>query len=260
MTTKSFRQARDRERKKRFLIISLGVLLFTVFLFGGLYFSITRFLKVTDIYVYGNQKVKYEDVISAIKIQKGHRLFDTDLKTIHKRLMSNRWIKEAVIKKELSGGIHIKIKEAQALALLRLNDRTYLVDKDGVMLEDIGDPTAMFLPLLIDINPKENYQAYKEALSFADFLKNNTSYISKGKIEIFGKKPEDITLKIEGIQIKIGSGDYEKKISRLDFVRQEIQKRNLHVDVIDVRFKDRVVVRTNKENNDKVILEKEKAR
>ncbi|MCX8026545.1 MAG: FtsQ-type POTRA domain-containing protein [Thermodesulfovibrionales bacterium] len=218
----------------------------------------TSFLKVTDIQVYGNQRLKYEDIVTAVNVKKGDKLFATDLKTIHERLMSIRWIKEAVIKKDLSGVIHIKIKETQALAILRLKDRTFLVDNDGVLLEDIGDSVVLFLPVLVDIDPKEDYKAYKEALSFVSFLKNHTSYTSKGRIEITGKRPEDITVMIDGVQIKIGSGDYDKKISRLDFVRQEIQRRNLNVEVIDVRFKDRVVVRTSKESNDKVIVEKER--
>lgn len=260
MTTRSLRQARDKERRKRLLTTLFVVFFFAAVIISGVYFSISNFLRVTDVYIYGNQKLKYEDIMSVIKIKKGDKLFATDLKTIHERLMTIRWIKEAVIKKELGGIIHIKIKEAQSVALLRLKDNTYLVDKDGVLLEDIGDPVALFLPVLIDIEPKENYQAYKEALSFVSFIKNNTSYTSKSKIEIFGKRPEDISLKIEGVHIKIGSGDYENKMSRLDFVRQEIIKRNLNVEAIDLRFKDRVVVKTSKENNGKVILEKERER
>lgn len=260
MTTRLLKQTREKERKKRLLITLSFVCLFVVMISFGVYFLIANFIRVTDVYIYGNQRLKPDDIMSAIKVQKGDKLFSTDLQTLYERLMTNRWIKDAIIKKDLSGVIHIKIKEAQALALLRLKDRTYLVDKDGVLLEDIGDPVAFFLPVLIDIDPRDNYNAYKEALSFVAFLKDHTSYTSKSKIEIFGKKPEDISLRIEGIQIKIGSGDYERKMSRLDFVRQEIQRRNLNVEVIDVRFKDRVVVRTHKENNEKIILEKEKAR
>jgi cell division septal protein FtsQ len=64
-----------------------------------------------------------------------------------------------------------------------------------------------------------------------------------GDIEITGTRPEDLSLKIDHIVIKVGRGDFEKKLERLEFVKDEIQKRNMQVATIDLRFANKIVVR-----------------
>ncbi len=56
-------------------------------------------------------------------------------------------------------------------------------------------------------------------------------------------------MKIDKIVIKVGKGDIEKKLERLEFVREEIQKRNMTVEYIDLRFANKIIVKPAQQEN-----------
>ncbi len=41
----------------------------------------------------------------------------------------------------------------------------------------------------------------------------------------------------------MGAGDFERKLTDLQFVKEEIAKRNIRVEYIDLRFANRIVVK-----------------
>jgi len=45
------------------------------------------------------------------------------------------------------------------------------------------------------------------------------------------------------VVIRMGQGDYERKLSRLLALEDEIKKRQIAVDYVDLRFANRVVVK-----------------
>jgi cell division septal protein FtsQ len=47
--------------------------------------------------------------------------------------------------------------------------------------------------------------------------------------------------------VKVGAGDYKEKLQRLLELEEDIQRRQITVDYIDVRFANRVVVKPIKE-------------
>jgi len=52
-----------------------------------------------------------------------------------------------------------------------------------------------------------------------------------------------MTVNMDGIVVKVGEGEYEDKLQRLVELEDEIRKRGIHVDYIDLRFENKAVVR-----------------
>jgi len=253
------RTLRGRSRKRQAIFIIIGCL---IALLGLLYslFLLRGVFKIRDIYIYGNQQLRVDDIRSLIKIKRGDRLFDAPLSELYKRLKSNPWIKEARVRRELTGLVHISIKEASPAALLQYRGRTYLIDTDGVLLEDIGETKTFFLPIIKDIDPVKSKPAYREAISFIRFLSEKRPFENPSGLEISGSRPEEIYVVVDGVRIIIGSGDYEVKMGRLGLVRKEISKRNIAVDTIDLRFTNKIIVRPKEGKQSKDNAEKKASR
>lgn len=239
------RNLRSLQRKKESKKIKFVVFLFLIFViaFSAAYFFIKNHMLVRDIAFEGNHHLKNDELKSLIKIKKGDELFGISGRELYKRLKSSPWIRDAVIKKELSGRVLINVTEAVPVAILSIAGRPYLIDREGNILEPMKEGTVLFLPVIKDIDYKNNREAYLEAVRFVDVLHNKRVVSYDGTIEITGQRPEDITLKLDNISIKIGAGDFDKKLERLEFVRDEIEKRNMSVEYIDLRFANKIIVK-----------------
>jgi len=69
----------------------------------------------------------------------------------------------------------------------------------------------------------------------------------RDQIEIVLSKPHELTSIIDGMTVKIGVGEYREKLERLVELEEDIQRRKIMVDYIDLRFANRVVVKPIKE-------------
>jgi cell division protein FtsQ len=238
---RSKRTLKKRQEKKRLRFVLSLVLLASV---SGalLYYLTAHALVITDISFVGNHHIKEDELrgLSGLKVK--DNLFRLSPAEIHQRLIKSPWIKDAAIRRDLSGTVEIRIREAVPVALLIIKDDPFLIDKDGIVLERMREDTTLFLPVIRDINPTDNGEAYREVISFLRFLNERKVLVLDGNMEVTGKKPEEITLRIDGIPVRVGSGDFEKKLERLQFVKDEIRKRNIEVASIDLRFANRIIV------------------
>ena len=238
------RNIRTLQRKKESKKIKFAVFMGILFIVSGIamYFFITHSFSVKEIVFIGNRHLKNDELRSLIKVYKEDELFGVSGRELYGRLRRSPWVRDAVIRKELSGKIVVNVTEAEPIGIFNIAGRPYLIDRDGNILEPLKEGTVLFLPIIKDIDHNRNREAYAEAVKFVNVLNRRTlSY--GGSIEITGQRPEDITLKLGSIAIKIGAGDFEKKIERLEFAKDEIEKRNIAVEHIDLRFADKIIVK-----------------
>jgi cell division protein FtsQ len=217
-----------------------------------------NYIPVRDIVIMGNYHIKEEELMHLLKIKKGDRLFSVTNKELYNRLKKSPWVNDATVRKDLTGQISISIKEAIPLAILSISGANYLIDKDGKILEQIKYNSEFFLNI-IKVDP-DNKETYNEVIRLANLL-HHGEFFTEGSVEISGNRPEDIALKVDNILIKIGTGDYERKLERLRVVKKEVESRNVKVDYIDLRFADKIIVKPLEEvKNDNTIKKDEKTK
>lgn len=240
MERRNIRVLSRRKKKRRINKILFFTFSFTIILVSA-YLISTKYIFVRDIVFVGNYYIKDEELMHLLKIKKGDRLLSVSNKELYSRLKKSPWINDLVVRKDLTGQISISIKEATPLAILSLSDANYLIDRDGKILEQIKHNSEFFLNIIKDIAPN-NKETYDEVIKLANLL-HRGDFFSEGSVEISGNRPEDIVLKADNLLIKIGAGDYDKKLERLRVVKKEIEKRNVRVEYIDLRFADRIIVK-----------------
>ncbi len=245
MYKKSKYQQKNHKNKK--LIFSLVIIVAIVSVTAWLYFYLKQNLYIKEIVFIGNQHLHKEDLYNILRVHKNDPIYSVSAKRMHNNLMQSPWVKNAIVRKEFSGKILVQLSEAIPAAILYKSKKPYFIDSTGVILEEISEPSVIFLPVIMEIDPLKNENTYKEALTLVNLFKDKKLMPYSGQLEITGRTPDELNIKVDNILIKIGSGDYEKKIERLEKIKEEIKNKNITIEHIDLRFSEQVIVKPLKQ-------------
>jgi cell division protein FtsQ len=190
----------------------------------------------------GNEHLSEEELTALAGIKKGENILTLSTGGIYARMMESPWLRSVAVRKELPDVLHILIKEAEPFALLDMKGHLFIVDDGGKMLEELRDSQVPFLPI-ISADPFRKKEAFSEAISLVRAVKVTGMLARKDHIEIIAREPEEITMNLDGTVVKVGVGEYEEKLKRLLELEEEIKKRQIPVDYIDLRFANRVIVK-----------------
>lgn len=203
-------------------------------------------LKIMEIEIKGNHRLSEETLLNITNIRRDN-ILKIDLEDLRDKFFQSPWIKEAVIRRELPGTIKVNLIERIPEAIIDYGDSFYLVDGEGVIIERARDRSGYLLPVISGVDLSEgrfgekiNSKGLTEGLTLLRFLKAKGLGIDD--IELVAKNPDELTLHIAGKQIKVGSGDYQEKFSRLDDIDRELSRKGILASSIDLRFKGKVVV------------------
>ncbi len=226
------------------LAASVAVVLFLSALYG--YDRVAGFLVVKETIVSGNRYLSEDEVISLLKVNRGEGILRLDSDQLRENLMSSPWIREATIRKELPHTLIVNIREAEPLALLKRKGHLYIIDREGRSLEKLNQ-TIPFLPVIKAYSDDKGL--FKEGLKLAETIRNR-DFFPNEEIVIQVREPEEITLQVGKMIVRVGMGDYGEKLQRFAELKEEIVNRGIPVDYVDLRFSRRVIVRPVKAVDD----------
>ncbi|HCZ11073.1 MAG TPA: hypothetical protein DHV16_02200, partial [Nitrospiraceae bacterium] len=105
------RNIRTLQRKKESKKIKFAVFMGILFIVSGIamYFFITHSFSVKEIVFIGNRHLKNDELRSLIKVYKEDELFGVSGRELYGRLRRSPWVRDAVIRKELSGKIVVNV-------------------------------------------------------------------------------------------------------------------------------------------------------
>ncbi|MBI5641455.1 MAG: FtsQ-type POTRA domain-containing protein, partial [Nitrospirae bacterium] len=197
---------------------------------------------VEEIVFSGNEHLTDEELKILAGLSEGDNLFSFSGKGIHRKMIESPWIRSISVRKDLPGRLHILITEAEPFALLDMKGHLFIVDDRGRMLEELKDSSMPFLPV-ISSDPYTEKEVYSEAISLARAIRDTGLLSRKNHIEIIAHRPHEIAANVDGVLVKVGTGDYAEKLGRLMELEEDIRNRRIPVDYIDLRFANRVVVK-----------------
>lgn len=190
----------------------------------------------------GNEHMTDEELRTLAGVKFSDNLLALSGKTVFSNMIKSPWLRSVSIRKELPDGVHILLKEAEPFALLDMKGRLFIVDEKGKMLEELRDSQVPFLPIIAG-DPFTRKDAFSESMSLVKAMRKTGFMTRKDHIEIIAAKPEELAMNVDGTVVKIGAGEYESKLGRLTELEDEIKKRQIPVDYIDLRFSNKVVVK-----------------
>jgi len=226
-----------------------GLLFLIVALTIAVYISsvkITSQFPIKHILFMGNRHITDDELMELSGIQSDDSLVTISHREVSRGLLKSPWIRSVSVRKEFPESLSVMLEETIPFALLDMNGHLLLVDEEGELLEELRDDSIPFLPVITG-DPFKEPKEFAAALTLAKTMNDMGFSSERDTIEIIISKPHELTAVLDGTIVKVGSGDFAEKMERLLELEEEIKKRKIPVDYIDVRFANRVVVKPIKE-------------
>ncbi|MFB3884424.1 MAG: cell division protein FtsQ/DivIB [Thermodesulfobacteriota bacterium] len=235
--------------------IAFQLLLLSFFFFIGyrVYVHLLEdpWFRVNEVEVEGNQKISRETVLSLIRLEGMPNLFTLKLKEVTKRLEGHPWIEQVKARKVFPNKIRIEIEERRPIAILQLEE-PYYIDTKGVIFSQVEGEDTFDYPFLtgltlrsLEKDPAEAKRLITKALEFLRMIHKEQAFPAEEISEIHMEKAFGLQCftKAEGIELRMGWGQFGEKLRRLSIIWSDLKKRGVSVISIDCSDLKRMVVK-----------------
>jgi len=237
------KKRRMQKKIKKIKIICIFMLI--PFIIFGLYHlkkKVSNFLWNTDVFKIKEIRIFPEEISPLIKelieLEKDKNLLFLDIEEIRNKILSIPEIEDCKIIKDFPSSLQINIKLRVPWAILKTNQKEYLIDKDGVIINDKEKNVNLEI-YGVKVNEIENKIEEKEKIRILNEFYKWYNYYNMGNF--FKIKIIDIS---ELNKIKVSDGE-RKIFLRSEIIKEKMEKlafvlKNLKSDFeyIDTRFKD----------------------
>lgn len=221
-------------------------------------------LKTID--VEGNNAVGKEDIIAVSGLERGRNIWSADLSETERRLLLDRRFEQVAVTRRLPGTVVVRVEELQPIAFVQL-DRLYGVSERGELIPLTPGNGLRDLPVItVDASSyrqapgateseDRSFETLRDAMlanpemARALYLMRVLRTMSPGMYdelsEIHVSSPDDpVAYMVEGgLAIRFGTGHYPRKIEMLKRTVEQLEADAIRTRLIDLRFKNQVIVR-----------------
>ena len=227
---------------KLFLVSVIGYLLFSGYNF---LISTPRF-QIQDVTFRGNHVINNSQILEWLGPVIGENLIAIDLVGLSKRLSDHPWVKTASIQRIFPQGLEFELTERVPYARVK-KDQIYLMDNSGFILSP-EKPGYGHLPLIILKDSKEKGVSNGELLNSLktmdyfnqlSFFKNNPLEVAK----LVGPSRVLFNSRNQGFKIQMSMDELNEGFKKFMVILDSLEDENLKTQMIDLSFKDQVVIR-----------------
>ena len=217
-------------------------------------------LRVTRVTLEGNRIVEANELFQLAQVRRGSLIYDIDLKAIQRNLLSQCYVKEATVERNLPSTIQLTVVERTPIALVNRSDVVYL-DEDGIILPHSISKALFDLPVLSGVKlggtilygTSVHDSRALEALQVLQAAKSVNTELFHLISEIQIQSDSDMVFYTAegGVPVIFGDGNVADKLARLDaFWNQVIREQGVqNLQYVDLRYDDQVVARWTNQRN-----------
>lgn len=257
------RNRRKEEKKSRNLrkllqrTLYAGVTIFSgaLLVVGG--FFMVQLLMASDLFrveqvaVRGNDRLTEEQIVVLSDIQIGVNTFNLDLDLIGRKIEENPWVKETWVQRIFPRQVVITLKERNPVAIINLGYLYYL-DDQGEVFKVLDAADKLDYPVItgFDYDKAKGHdakyvQCLKQIVGLLTDLRERRLFSLDQVSEIHYEAGGGLSLfTLEGgVKVKLGHGNYRKKLGRLERIYVQLQPKLPILDYIDLNVDEKVIVR-----------------
>jgi cell division protein FtsQ len=257
-TNRRKRESRPRDWKKFFRVtLRLGVSLGTVVLIGfgavlvGRLIFESDYFRIASVRVENESRVSSKEILALSEIRTGTRIFELDLDAIGRKIAENPWVATAGVRRIFPQEVLIRVVEREPRAIVNLGYLYYL-DGTGEVFKVLEPGDSLDFPVFTGIDrtyllesPEEARRLFAEALALLEKLEARAIF-GAGELSEIHIHPADgfhLHTLVGGVPIRMGRGNYDDKLDRLERIYPELRPRLQALKYIDLNVIDRVIVK-----------------
>lgn len=224
---------------------------------GGGYYAMgvaaqTRALQVTTIRVRGNHHLAEGEVLALLEGLRGQHILLADLDSWRRRLMGSPWVDDAAVRRVLPSTVEVVIRERRPMAIARMNGGLYLVDDEGLVIDDYSPNYAQLdLPILDGLSdgaPKDgpSIEPARAALAarFIGALGHRPELLQRvSEIDVTNPNDAVLTLEADTALLHVGRDQFSERLDAYLGLADALHARVPDIEYVDLRFADLVYVR-----------------
>ncbi len=193
-------------------------------------------------------------VLQEMHIKPGSSLLAIQPFKVEKALLQQPWIEQAELTRIWPDQVHLKVREHQPLALVKLDNKLYLMDTRGVLFKAMEPHDPHDFPVITGLQD-EHFQRVEgnmtpllaKVFDFMEILKEKNNYLNLATVsEINVDSERGITIYPAELNlgVSIGFQGHSQKLANLQKVMPHLKQHGdlANIEKIDLNYPQRVLV------------------
>ena len=208
-------------------------------------------LAINKIEVEGLSRFSEGEFNALVSLLHGQNILTIDLDGWRNRLTASPWVKDVEFRRVMPSTIQIVVSEKMPVGVGRFGERLYLIDEQGVVIDEHGPQYGDFdLPIVdnlfvhldhgkpvIDSDRKKMHSRFIEDFERRPELLRRVSQIDVAD-------PDDVAVLLDGdrVQLHLGNIRFADRIHKYLEMIEVIREHVPEIDYVDLRYGNRVYV------------------
>jgi cell division protein FtsQ len=192
---------------------------------------------LSRVVVSGRHQTSREAVLSALQLELGQSLLMIDCGAARARLLKLDWVSDAQVQRVLPGTLYVEVVERRPLAVWQHNGRLMLIDEQGHTIERVSARDLARFPHVVGAGAENHAADLFTVLARFPMLESRVTAAVR-----VGDRRWNLTLD-NGITVALPAENMETALSDLIKLDREFALLSRDVTTIDLRFKDRWIIR-----------------
>jgi hypothetical protein len=220
-------------------------------------------LRIKQIEVKTGRPQVEREIINSLSEVYSQNILQLDLGSVEKRVLANRWVQRAKIRKIFPSCLEIIIEERQPLAIFYQDSQAYLVNEEGIKLEALSSEMTAELNLPVVYPADKQGELSKEDWQIISQCLEALKPEEKASARIFFyPRPVNLILKLgdESARLILGKDHFQEKINLGLSYRPLIETAFGPLEYLDLRFwEDRVYFKPREpgQSSEIIVIEEE---
>jgi cell division protein FtsQ len=212
-------------------------------------------LQIGHMVVRGHERLATGEVLALIDGLRGQNILAVSLDAWQQKLLSSPWVERATMRRVLPSTVEIAIQERRPMGIGRIGTAMYLIDGNGVIVDEYGPAYAdIDLPIIDGLAASPQDGGSIVDLARAEFAGRVIGELSTrpeiakkvSQLDVSDLHDAVAILDDDTVLLRLGESDFVARLQQYIDLAPALRERVREMDYVDLRFDERLYVRPAK--------------